>query len=110
MRQEVLSLSTSGGRLWRTIRQPIAECLAEARGRPPECRRDSGTTVAARWHHRDSFDVDLTVSATANLGSLPPRLDDAMKQLGRRPNYHDGHLMGDSPSTGQALDSGVGAP
>lgn len=87
---EVLTLRTSGGRLWRTVRDPLAECLGELHGGPHECRLGGGTTLAARWRHRDSYDVDLTVSPGANLGSLRPRLDEAMTALGGTTDYRRG--------------------
>lgn len=87
---EVLTLRTSGGRLWRTVREPLAACLGELHGGPYECRLGGGTILAARWRHRDSFDVDLTVSPGAILGSLRPRLDEAMAALGGAADYRRG--------------------
>ncbi len=88
---EVLTLRTSAGPLWRLVRRPVAECLAELPGAPHECRLGGGTTLAARFHHRDSFDIDLTVAPEANLGYLRPRLEEAITKLGGRPRYRDDH-------------------
>ena len=90
MGNEVLTLNTTGGRLWRTVRRPIAECISELHGAPHECRLGGGTTLAARWHHRDSFDVDLTVSTGANLSSLGPRFEETMAKLGGKADYLEG--------------------
>ena len=65
-------------------RRPLSRLSHQTPRGPHERRLGAGTTLAARWHHRDSFDVDLTPSDTANLGSLRLWLDDAMKQLGGR--------------------------
>ena len=82
MGDEVLTLATSGGGLWRAVRRPIAACLAELHGGPYECRLGGGTTLAARWRHRDSFDIDLTVSRGASLSSLGADFERTMERLG----------------------------
>lgn len=87
MGDEVLTLATTGGRLWRAVRQPIAACLAELHGGPHECRLGGGTTLAARWRHRDSFDIDLTVSRGASLSSLGAEFERAMERLGGKVEY-----------------------
>ena len=92
---EVLTLRTTAGPLWRLVRKPVAECLAELPGAPHECRLGGGTTLAARFRHRDSFDIDLTIGPEANLGYLRPRLEEALTKLGGRPRYRDGQLKVD---------------
>ena len=87
---EVLTLNTTGGRLWRTVREPIADALAGLDEGPHECRLGGGTTLAARWHHRDSFDVDLTVSRRANLGDLRVNFEQTMAALGGEAEYRPG--------------------
>lgn len=89
---EVLTLRTTAGPLWRLVRKAVAECLAELPGAPHECRLGGGTTLAARFHHRDSFDIDLTTGPGTNLGYLRPRLEEALTKLGGRPRYRDDHL------------------
>jgi len=89
---EVLTLRTTAGRLWRLVRKAVAECLAELPGAPHECRLGGGTTLAARFHHRDSFDIDLTTGPGTNLGYLRPRFEEALTKLGGRPRYRDDHL------------------
>lgn len=90
MGDEVLTLNTTGGRLWRTVRGPIADALADLDDGPHECRLGGGTTLAARWRHRDSFDVDLTVSRRANLGDLRVNFERAMAALGGEAEYRPG--------------------
>ena len=90
MGNELLTLATTGGRLWRAVRQPIAAFLAELDGGPHECRLGGGTTLAARWRHRDSFDIDLTVSRGASLYSLGTDFERTMERLGGRAEYHVG--------------------
>ena len=87
MGDEVLTLNTAGGRLWRTIREPIARALARLDGGPYECRLGGGTTLAARWRHRDSFDVDLTVPGRTNLGNLRHEFERTMAALGGEARY-----------------------
>ena len=87
MGDEALTLHTTGGRLWRAVRQPITDCLNELHGGPHECRLGGGTTLAARWGHRDSFDIDLTVSRGANLSSLRADFEPTMARLGGRAEY-----------------------
>ncbi len=89
---EVLTLRTTAGPLWRLVRKAVAECLAELPGAPHECRLGGGTTLAARFQHRDSFDIDLTTGPGTNLGYLRPRLEEALTKLGGRPRYRDDHL------------------
>lgn len=87
MGDEVLTLNTAGGRLWRTIREPIARALDRLDGGPYECRLGGGTTLAARWRHRDSYDVDLTVPGRTNLGNLRHDFERTMTELGGEARY-----------------------
>ena len=90
MGREVLTLSTTGGRLWDVIHRPIGDALAQLDGGPYEFRLGGGTTLAARWHHRDSFDIDLTVDRNADLRGLASPynpFDRAMRILGGTPEY-----------------------
>ena len=87
---EELTLNTTGGRLWELVNAPIAESLAQLDGGPYEFRLGGGTTLAARWQHRDSFDIDLTVSTRANLRDLrdPDNpFQGTMRALGGNPEY-----------------------
>ena len=99
MGDEVLTLATTGGRLWRAVRQPITAFLAELDGGPHECRLGGGTTLAARWRHRDSVDIDLTVSRGASLLSLGTDFERAMERLGGKVEFSVGR---------RKIDFGIG--
>ena len=90
MGDEVLTLKTSGGRLWEIVHEPIADAVAQLDGGPYELRLGGGTTLAARWEHRDSYDIDLTVEDGAGLRDLadpenPFRRH--MRESGGKPEY-----------------------
>ena len=90
MGTEVLTVSTSARRLWELVHRPIAHALAELDGGPHEFRLGGGTVLAARWRHRDSFDVDLVVDRNAQLSELanPSNpFDHTMRALGGTPEY-----------------------
>ena len=90
MGTEVLTVSTSARRLWELVHRPIAHALAELDGGPHEFRLGGGTALAARWRHRDSFDVDLVVDRDAQLSELanPSNpFDHTMRALGGTPEY-----------------------
>ena len=60
----------------------------------PAYRMGGGTILAARWEHRESFDVDLTLPADTALGSLRAEHGDSsgfearLKALGGAPTYY----------------------
>ena len=90
MGTEVLTVSTSARRLWELVHRPIAHALAQLDGGPREFRLGGGTALAARWRHRDSFDVDLVVDRNAELSELanPSNpFDHTMRALGGTPEY-----------------------
>ena len=90
MGTEVLTVSTSARRLWELVHRPIAHALAELDGGPHEFRLGGGTALAARWRHRDSFDIDLVVDRNAQLSELanPANpFDHTMRALGGTPEY-----------------------
>ncbi len=99
MGDEVLTLATTGGRLWRAVRQPITVFLAELDGGPHECRLGGGTTLAARWRHRDSVDIDLTVSRGVSLYSMGADFEQAMERLGGKVEFSVGR---------RKIDFGIG--
>ena len=92
MGEEILTLKTTGGRLWNAVREPITSAIAQLAGGPHDIRLGGGTTLAGRWEHRDSYDIDLTVSTRVNLRDLAhpdSGFADAMRRLGGDPSYHN---------------------
>ena len=90
MGTEVLTVSTSARRLWELVHRPVAIALAELDGGPHEFRLGGGTALAARWRHRDSFDIDLVVDRDVQLSELanPANpFDHTMRALGGTPDY-----------------------
>ncbi len=70
MGRETLTLSTTGGHLWDRVHKSIAAALASLHGGPYRFQLGGGTTLAARWKHRDSFDLDLAVGRDVPLRDL----------------------------------------
>ncbi len=90
MGTEVLTVSTSARRLWELVHRPVALALAELDGGPHEFRLGGGTALAARWRHRDSFDIDFVVDRDVQLSELanPANpFDHTMRALGGTPEY-----------------------
>ena len=90
MGAEVLTVTTSARRLWALVHRPIGHALAELDGGPHEFRLGGGTVLAARWRHRDSFDIDLVVERTVPLRELANpsnSFDLTMRALGGTPEY-----------------------
>lgn len=90
MGTEVLTVSTSARRLWELVHRPVAIALAELDGGPHEFRLGGGTALAARWRHRDSYDIDLVVDRDVQLNELanPANpFDHTMRALGGTPDY-----------------------
>ena len=59
MGAEVLTVTTSARRLWALVHRPIRHALAELGSGPHEFRLGGGPVMAAPWHQRDTFDIDL---------------------------------------------------
>ena len=90
MGAETLTVATSARRLWELVHRPIGHALAELDGGPYEFRLGGGTVLAARWHHRDSFDIDLVVERSVPLNELANpsnSFDFTMRALGGAPEY-----------------------
>ena len=90
MGAEVLTVTTSARGLWELVHHPIGQALAELDGGPHEFRLGGGTVLAARWRHRDSFDIDLVVERTVPLRELANpsnSFDLTMRALGGTPEY-----------------------
>ena len=90
MGAEVLTVATSAHRLRDLVRRPIGHALADLDGGPHQFRLGGGTALAARWGHRDSFDIDLVVDRSVPLSELASpsnSFDLTMRSLGGTPEY-----------------------
>ena len=87
-----LQLPAAAAELWARVRDVVDDAVTSL-GDPPY-RIGGGTILAARWQHRESFDVDLTLSADTALGSLRAVQGDAsgfeprLEALGGAPTYY----------------------
>ena len=87
-----LQLPAAAAELWAMVRDVVDDAMTSL-GDPPY-RIGGGTILAARWEHRESFDVDLTLSADTALGSLraehgdPSGFEARLKALGGAPTYY----------------------
>ena len=91
MGREELTLSTTGGQLWDRVHKAIADALANLHGGPCRFQLGGGTTLAARWKHRDSFDLDLAVGRDVPLRDLAEPgspFRQTMADLGGTATYH----------------------
>ena len=92
MGREELTLSTTGGHLWDRVHKAIADALANLHGGPYRFQLGGGTTLAARWKHRDSFDLDLAVGRDVPLRDLAEPgnpFRQTMGDLGGTATYHE---------------------
>ena len=92
MGRETLTLATTGGYLWNRVHQAIADALANLHGGPYRFQLGGGTTLAARWKHRDSFDLDLAVGRDVPLRDLAAPgnpFRQTMGDLGGTAAYHE---------------------
>ncbi len=91
---ERLKLVEPAASLWRMAGPTIEKALRELEDGPHEWRIGGGTILAARWGHRLSFDIDLTVTGSADLRELTPEcneeLDAAIRHLGGEPRHAPG--------------------
>ena len=92
MGREELTLSVTGGHLWERVHQAIVDELATLHGGPHRFQLGGGTVLAARWQHRDSFDLDLAVGRDVPLRDLAEpgsRFRETMADLGGRATYYE---------------------
>ena len=92
MGREALTLATTGGHLWDRVHKAIADALANLHGGPYRFQLGGGTTLAARWKHRDSFDLDLAVGRDVPLRDLAAPgnpFRQTMGNLGGTAAYHE---------------------
>ena len=67
---ERLALGEPAATLWRECRAALREAFDALPGGPREWRFGGGTILAARWGHRTSFDIDLTVAPEMDVDAL----------------------------------------
>ena len=92
MGREELTLSATGGHLWERVHQAIVDALATLHSGPHRFQLGGGTVLAARWQHRDSFDLDLAVGRDVPLRDLAEpgsRFRETMADLGGRATYYE---------------------
>ncbi len=86
-----MTLSEPARRLWLLAYDAIEEHVNTLSRGPHEIRLGGGTVLAARWKHRTSFDIDLTLSPEAKIARLTaennPALDAALRALGGTPEH-----------------------
>ena len=89
--KENLQLPGDARRLWLAARRAVKEALAGIEQGPVEYRIGGGTILAARWHHRQSYDIDITVDEKTPLRELQRDsgngFEPAMEALGGRPVF-----------------------
>ncbi len=91
MGREELTLSVTAGLLWERVHQAIADALAHLHSGPHRFQLGGGTALAARWKHRDSFDLDLGVGRDVplrDLGEPGSQFRQTMADLGGTATYH----------------------
>ena len=91
MDREELTLSVTAGQLWERVHQAIADALAHLHSGPHRFQLGGGTALAARWKHRDSFDLDLAVGRDVplrDLGEPGSVFRQTMAALGGTATYH----------------------
>ncbi|MCY3738041.1 MAG: nucleotidyl transferase AbiEii/AbiGii toxin family protein [Gemmatimonadaceae bacterium] len=85
-----LALPEPARTLWLRTRDAVRTSLEELGG--AEYEIGGGTVLAARWGHRISHDIDLTLPDTLQLHRLEnpveSRFEHRMRELGGRPEYY----------------------
>ena len=108
---KTLELPEPARRLWLRTRDAVRTSLDEIGG--AEYQIGGGTVLAARWKHRLSYDVDLTLPDTLPLYRLEnpveSRFENRMRELGGRPEYYQSLQMYQVQFGEQGLDLWVHA-
>lgn len=81
---ERLALGEPAATLWRECRAALREAFDALPGGPREWRFGGGTILAARWGHRTSFDIDLTVAPEMDVDALLEPEGNAIQTLAAR--------------------------
>lgn len=94
MNDRALTFPAAAGGLWRRIGPAVREALAETAGTRAPYAIGGGSVLAARWNHRDSWDIDLLVSPETPLGMLAAadnprsRFEARMREMGGTPVFN----------------------
>ena len=103
---KTLELPEPARRLWLRTRDAVRASLDEIGG--AEYQMGGGTVLAARWGHRVSHDVDLSLPDTVHLYRLEnpveSRFEHRMRELGGRPEYYQSLRMYQVRFGDQGLD------
>ena len=81
---EYLTLSEPAATLWRECRASLRRAFDALPGAPHEWRFGGGTILAARWGHRTSFDIDLTVGPGVDVDALLEPAGNELEALAAR--------------------------
>ena len=65
-----LKLPLAAAELWARIRSAVDSAMTSLGDEPTGYRIGGGTILAARWEHRESYDIDLAVAEDTPLGKL----------------------------------------
>ena len=86
-----MTLPEPARRLWLLAYGTIEQHVHALSRGPHEIRLGGGSVLAARWQHRTSYDIDLTLSPEARTTRLAaennPALDAALRALGGSPEH-----------------------
>ncbi len=89
-----LKLAASAAGVWAMVRDVVDDAMASLGEKPAQYRIGGGTILSARWGHRESFDIDLTLPGDTALGRLqteqgdPSGFEARLKALGGKPAYY----------------------
>ena len=81
---ERLALGQPAATLWRECRAALRAAFDALPGGPREWRFGGDTILAARWGHRTSFDIDLTVGPGIDVDALLEPEGNAIQALAAR--------------------------
>jgi hypothetical protein len=112
MKAEELTIVGAVGRLWDKSHARLRVALDEAPNGPHEWRIGGGTILAARWGHRTSFDIDITVGrntdlkevrdgATQHVQALAEELQGSYRRRGTKPHSAAASTIREKPGAEQ---------
>lgn len=84
---ERLTLPLPARGIWLRVRRLLEAALDRLGPEAGPWKIGGGTVLAARWNHRESADLDLTVNAGAAISVLSAGPDDFEAEIGKRGGY-----------------------